>query len=101
MMKISSSSLEYIKVQVTAIKNGVAYDPTGDTVTMAFTVSDVLTGVSWKTSSWETTSGKYYARCLVGTGGAAVLSAGTYIVWVRVTDSPEIPVKRAGTLEVI
>jgi len=101
MMKLSSSSLEYVKVQVTAVKNGSEYNPTSDAVTMAFTLTDDLTDVSWKTASWETTSGKYYARCLVGVGGAATLTAGDYIVWVKVSDNPEIPVKRAGTLEVI
>ena len=29
------------------------------------------------------------------------LSVGTYEVWVRVTDSPEIPVKSAGIFEVV
>ena len=29
------------------------------------------------------------------------LSAGAYEVWVRVTDSPEIPVKSAGTFQVV
>jgi hypothetical protein len=29
------------------------------------------------------------------------LTEGTYEVWVRVTDSPEIPVKSAGTFQVL
>ena len=72
---------------------------------MAFTAAGVdPVGGDYKTSSWETdattTPNTYLARCLVGPGGTVALAAGTYEVWVKITDSPEIPVLRSGTLVV-
>lgn len=102
--EISAASVEYVRVPVSATASGAAVDPTADTVQMAFIATAAAPGVSdWKTASWETdattTPDTYYARCLVGS--AVTLTAGTYTVWVKVTDSPETPVKRAGLLRVI
>ena len=105
MVEVSASSVEYVRVPVYAKNNGAVYDPTGDTVHMAFMSSTATPGASdWKTASWETDAttdpDTYYARCLVGS--AVTLTAGTtYHVWVKVTDSPETPVKRAGLLRAI
>lgn len=103
--EISAASVEYVRVPVSATASGSAVDPTADTVQMAFlaTAAAPVSG-DWKTASWETdantTPDTYYARCLVGS--AVTLTAGTtYTVWVKVTDSPETPVKRAGLLRVI
>lgn len=105
--EIAATSLEYVRVPVSAEASGSTVDPTGDVVTMAFmtSTSSPASG-DLKTASWETdattTPDTYYARCLVGTGGAVVLTAGTtYHVWVKITDSPETPLKRAGRLRVI
>ena len=94
-----------MRVEVQATNAGLVVNPTADVVEMAFpavTVDPV--GGDWKASTWETdataTPTRYYARCLVGTGGTVVLAVGLYDVWVRVTDSPEIPVKKTGQLEV-
>jgi hypothetical protein len=102
---MSTLSLEYVRVRVQATESGAAQDPTGDTVAMAFVAAAVNPGgTDWKTASWETdtttTPDTYYARCLVGPAGTVTLAAGTYDVWVKVTDSPEIPALRAGSLEV-
>lgn len=103
--EISAASVEYVRVPVSATASGSAVDPTADTVQMAFlaTAAAPVSG-DWKTASWETdattTPDTYYARCLVGS--VVTLTAGTtYTVWVKVTDSPETPVKRAGLLRVI
>ena len=102
--EIAASSVEYVRVPVSASEAGSTVDPTADTVQMAF-ISGASAPASgdWKTASWETdattTPDTYYARCLVGS--AITLTAGTYTVWVKVTDSPETPVKRAGLLRVI
>lgn len=105
MLAISALSLEYVRVRIHASEDGAAVDPTADTVVMAFVAEGASPGVSdWKTASWETdpsvTPDAYYARCLVGPSGAATLTAGIYDVWVKATDNPEIPVLRAGSLEV-
>ncbi len=93
----SALSLKYVRVPVRVTKNGVAVDPTGDVVQMAFMAQGAgdPAGGDWKTASWETdpttTPPTYYARCLVGPGGTATLAKGTYLVWVKITDVPEVP----------
>ena len=102
---ISELSLEYVRVPVSAKQSGLTVDPTADTVKLAFSAAGVdPSSGDYKTSSWETdattTPATYYARCLVGPAGTVALAAGTYEVWVKITDSPEIPVLRSGTLVV-
>lgn len=104
--QISTASLEYVRVQVSAREAGAAVDPTGSTVTMAFLLTDTApVSGDWKTASWDTdattTPDTYRAQCLVGSGGAVTLTAGTYRVWLKITDSPETPIKPAGYLKVI
>lgn len=98
---IASASLQYVRAPVAATVNGAAFNPTVDTVQMAFTSTfrePVL--ADFNAGSWETAGSTYYARCLVGPGGAVALAAGVWFVWVKITDSPEIPVLPAGTLTV-
>jgi len=102
-MYVSSLSLEYVRVAVSATANGSVVNVSADIVTMAFPVTGVAPVIGdWKSSSWETdathTPATYYARCLVGPAGTVVLTAGTYDVWVKVTDNPEIPARKAGEL---
>lgn len=99
-------SLEYVRVPVAAKTAGVAVNPSADVVVMAFTAVDVDPVVGdWKTASWETdattTPTTYYARCLVGPGGTVTLAVGVFDCWVKVTDAPEIPARRAGNLQVV
>ncbi len=106
-MNLSQSvlALQYVRVQITATKSGVHYDPTGDTVVMAFVVADTdpISG-DWKAAIWETigagTSAIYNAMCLVGPGGTIALAKGVWAIWVKVTDSPEIPAENVGTLTI-
>jgi hypothetical protein len=101
-LELSSLSLRYVEVPVTARHSGAVVDPTGDTVSFAFKAvgvdpvpGDLVTG------GWETITGPpvvYNARCLVGPGGAATLAKGTYRIWCKVTDSPEIPMDPVGQL---
>lgn len=104
--QISTASLEYVLVPIAAKASGVVVNPTADTVQMAFlTASTAPVAGDFKSASWETDAttdpDTYYARCLVGTGGAVALAAGTYNVWVKVTDSPEVPVLHCGYLKVV
>jgi hypothetical protein len=96
-LRIAVLSTVYVKVPITATKSGTVVDPTGDDVVMAFTAVDVEPVIcDWLIADWETIGGQPYARCLIGPdGGEIALLAGTYAVWVKVTDSPEIPVKPA------
>lgn len=100
-IRISKLTKEYVRVPVAAKENGVVVDPTNPvlTVEMAFT-----TGADpsvWSAAGWETDGTTYFARILVGgpsTGAAVELAAGTYVAWVRITDTPERPVVRADNL---
>lgn len=101
----SALSLEYVRCPVSARLSGTAVDPTGDAVSMAFTVADVDPAVGdWKSATWETDAttspSTYYARCLVGPAGTITLAVGVWDVWLKVTDAPEIPARRVGNLQI-
>lgn len=107
MLAIPRTSTEYVRTRMSSERSGAAYDPTGDAVVMAF-----LAGAGppdsgdWKAASWDTdattTPPTYWAQCLIGpVGGTITLAAGTWSVWVKVTDSPEVPVRRAGQIKIV
>jgi hypothetical protein len=101
--RIDSASLETLRCPVFADTGGGIYNPTSDPVAMAFTTGpSAKPGPSdWKPGGWDTTAiGTYVATCLIGTGGAVALAPGSYYVWVRITDLPEIVVREVGELVV-
>lgn len=100
--QIRVQSLEYLPVRVRSFKLGAPYDPTNDVVKIALPVIDVdpVTG-DWKSATWQTVDDEYYANLLVGPGGDVTLQRGDYDIFIKVTDSPEIPVIRAGRLSII
>ena len=99
MNTISQSVLSTNDVQVpVGVQSAISYNPTGDTVQFAFTpltypVTQPGSG-DWHTGSWVTFPGPaYWAQALVGpANGGTALSLGTYQVWLKITDSPEVPV---------
>jgi hypothetical protein len=98
-----ASSTMYVQVPVQATVAGVPYNPTADAVAMAFMPgSSQPSSGSWNTGSWSTTAqGNYLAQVLVGPANSGVvLAPGTYAVYVRITDSPEVPVLPAGNLQI-
>jgi len=100
--ELIEGTVEYVRTPVCATVNGLSYDPTGDTVEFAFcpaSQTDDPPVLTWYSGQWQTVSGVYYAECLVG-GPSVPVAHGTYEVFVRVTDSPEIPLKSAGLLKV-
>lgn len=113
---IAAISLEEVNVTWTSELAGTSIDPTGATagstllpVQMAFPVSSgnpaaPAEPVTWLTASWLLggTSIGYVAQCLVGPGGGVVtLTAGlSFDVWSRVSGTPEVPAKYAGSLPV-
>lgn len=91
-----ASSEEFVPVLVTRTLNGTRTDPSGDLVEIAVTVRGAVPIVSdWAPASWlaDTAKNRYVARRLVS--GKAV---GRYDIWCRVTDSPEIPIRKTGEL---
>jgi hypothetical protein len=105
-MKRSHKSLAYVRTKVAADKfdGDWDYNPTNDKVEFAFTdEGGPVDDTSWYNGSWETHGSahpKYFALCLVGPSGTVTLSPGSYEIWVKITDNPEIPVEYAGILEV-
>lgn len=103
---MSQLSTQYILVPVTATQAGAAYNPTGDAVQFAFaaTATYVPQSGDWVSGSWDTNTSNilypYSAKCLVGPSGTVTLGIGTYVVYLRITDNPEIPVLIAGQLEI-
>jgi hypothetical protein len=99
----SSLSTAYVQVPVQAYVAGDPINPTSDVVEMAFVTIGADPGVSdWVTASWTTApAGTYLAQCLVGPDGDTNLARGIYGAWVRITDSPEIPVTLVGILQIV
>lgn len=108
MLSIYAISTPFIEVTIT---NEQGVNPTGDVVEFAFlgpytTVSQANEAVpsastTWYTGAWQSLVSPYVATILIGPGsGAAVLTAGAYLVLVRVTDSPEVPVLYSGPMVV-
>ena len=102
MLEIQSQSTEYVKCLVTAVKAGASYDPTADTVQMTFSATEALSATpTWYAASWESATCGDYARCLVGPSpGLVQPTAGTWWAFVKITDSPEVPVIKAGPFTV-
>lgn len=90
MLMISVLSTEYIVIDVTATKAGVPISLTSDPVAWAFTTPGGAP-TSWITGDWA--AGQ--ARVLIGPT-ANPLAAGVWDAWLKITDSPEIPVRRVG-----
>jgi hypothetical protein len=94
-------SLEYVSVPVSATTlSGAAYNPTGDTVQMAFMpqATQVPQSSDWQAAVWSTVAANvlfpYSASCLVGPGGTITLGIGTYVMYVKIGDYPEVPVEQ-------
>lgn len=102
-----AQSTEPVQLQVTAIgPSGGPYNPVADPVAIAFVTEAEPppgpTSGQWNTASWETDPGPvFWASILVGPlNGGVPLAVGNYIVYVKITDNPAVPVK-AGCYLVI
>lgn len=94
-MRRSVESTEYLKSTVTSTD----YDVTDDVVEWAILgVHEKPTGTTtWVAGDWA--PGTTTARLLIGPDGHE-LAVGEYSVWLRINDSPEIPVDKAGYLTI-
>jgi hypothetical protein len=101
---ISHLSTEYVIVPISANKEGISYNPTGDEVFMAFMPNAIQQpgNTDWMTSSWDTDTTNiiypYAVKCLVGPSGVITLNPGTYVLFVKIEDNPETPVLTVGQL---
>ena len=106
-MRLHVASTEYVRVPVCARDGSTVKNPTGDVVSFAFVPDGQSLGTAWSpwnTGLWDpqgSTTPWYTAMCLVGpANGGVVLSPGVYRVFVKISDSPEVPVHMGGVLEV-
>lgn len=102
-ISVSQLSRQYVCVPISAQTiAGLPDNPTGDTVQMAFMPqpTQVPQLADWQTAVWASRTtdvlNPYAACCLVGPGGTIQLGIGTYVMYVKITDSPEVPVIRAS-----
>lgn len=99
--KISVASTEYAKAVVRLREGGRYVNPTARTVKATLTAIDAKPDddTTWSTASWETDGSRFVARVLVGpTGGVVNPAVGTYVLWFKITSSPEDVVMRSGPL---
>jgi len=91
-INISSQGLIYFQCPVLNRET----DPTSDAVAVAFLArgSMPVGTESWTTGSWDTsaTGPTYKAQVLVGVSPGVVLDPGDYDAFVKITDSPEVPI---------
>jgi hypothetical protein len=102
---MSVLSTEYILQPVYVTTLGQAYNPTSDEVQFAFKPPGADPGGSdWIAGSWWTAQqpdGAWMAQVLVGPASSGdALTPGIYVIWLRVTDNPEVPVRTPGLLEI-
>lgn len=103
---LSGASLQYVQASILATVGGNPFNPTGDAVQFAFlTGTTAPTLADWKTGSWDGAAPRppgnaYLAQCLVGPGGTVTLTPGTYTMWIKILDSPEVPVINVGLLTI-
>lgn len=99
-------STEPVQLRVKAEANGASYNPSGDPVAIAILPDtspepDHASG-AWNAATWEVDPGSpptYWATLFVGPlNGGLALTAGTYIVYVRVTDNPAVPIRPGAYL---
>jgi hypothetical protein len=84
-------------------------DPTGDVVNFAFqseqldptswTTGNAGAG-TWKTNSWDATRKRAMAIINVGPEASLDPGAGKFYAYVKITDSPEVPVIYLGTHDI-
>jgi hypothetical protein len=107
MLSIYAVSTQYIQVPVF---NEEGINPTSDVVKFAFLgpFTNVSTSneavptatTTYYTGAWQSVNSPYVATCLVGPAGVVALATGTYLVIVKITDNPEVPVLFSGPLVV-
>lgn len=96
----------YVFIPFAVTKSGVPYNPTSDSVQFAFapTATYVPQDADWVSGSWDTDTSSvlfpYSAKCLVGPAGTITLGIGTYVIYTKVADNPEIPVLVTGQLQI-
>jgi hypothetical protein len=93
---IIQGTIEYLDVVVTADEN------LAGTVELSFDQGTTWTAAAWLGTAATTRTARLLLDTTATTGTPPVLvwPEGNYPVWVRLTDTPEIPIVSAGSLRV-
>lgn len=99
---IAAISTEYLPVNITTTLGGISFNPTSDTVQFAFIAGPDEPGSGdWHNGTWSSSNAPYIAQILIGpANGGLVLDPGSYIIWVKIISSPQVPVFPVGTLTI-
>lgn len=98
-LRSAASSLEFLRLPISATKAGAAFDPTGDDVDIAVVAAGTAPADDdYLPGEWEAGGPPYIARILIGPGSDLALEAGRYDCYWRVHDDPEIPAVFADSL---
>lgn len=100
---VLSTQYQQTLITVTSVDG---YNPTSDTISWAFTNANAYPALSpsaWNSGSWVTYPGdQWWAQVLIGpANGGVVLATGTWQSWLRITDSPEVPVLQPFLLQIV
>jgi hypothetical protein len=103
--RISSSSVDFLTVQVDSTRGGEIPGVTLSAQAVAIALlprgQDPDDATAWLGASWFGAAGAVRsAGILIGPGTSNVVPEGTYEVYVRVIDNPTSPVGQAGRLTV-
>lgn len=100
-VRVSQASIEKFETVITADS-----DPTGLTVSFAF-VAPNTTPSSFTAGTWHGdgyANGKATAVTptvgFTSSGASVELAVGTYVAFVKIADSPEVPVRDVGSIEI-
>ena len=109
---IPGESVETVRIPWASLTTlGVLEDPTASTVEIGFSADREVEPTIWNAAAWETSEEirlpvggtivetPYKATILIGSG-ATDLAEGLHAMWVRVTDSPEVPIRFVSFVEV-
>ena len=86
---IYRGTTEYISAQIT-----------GDTTLNTQTVEMSFDRTTWLTAEWVGTAGTT-RTCRILASATNLPTDANFDVWVRITDTPEIPVLRAGHVQIV
>lgn len=98
--QIRSTSVENILIPFRLLREGVYIDPTGLDVFVALSAAEDTDPVAgdYVAASWESVpeDETYWVAALVGPGADLDPGSGTWWAFVKVDDTPQVPVKVAG-----
>jgi hypothetical protein len=97
--RISAMSTEFVKVPVYAKDQSVITDPTIFEAEMAVVshLQKFPLEADWRPATWITIGSSYFTQIEVGpeAGDPLVMTPGDWLVWVRISATPEKIVKQA------